>query len=318
MDEFIALDLETANSGMESVCQVGIAHFKNRKLVDEWSTLVDPEDYFDPINIGIHGIDKKAVLGAPKFPDIHETLKSYMTNHIYVTHTHFDNTAIDQAEYKYDIFPHIKGTWLDSAKVARRIWPQCAKKGYGLADVCKIIGYDFKHHDALEDAKASGQIIIEAMNISGLDIPWLIDRTRKPISPETASTGSAINREGNQEGPLYGEVIVFTGSLTIHRNEAADIAAAAGCQVESNVKKNTTLLVVGDQDLDKLAGKEKSRKHLKAEELIMKGQTIRILKESDFISLVDADYITKKRSHAKRNNRGLSVTIDGSGITFDY
>ena len=50
--------------------------------------------------------------------------------------------------------------------------------------------------------------------------------------------------------------------------------------------KKTTLLVVGDQDLSKLSGKDKSSKHIKAEELISEGQSIRILKESDFEELV--------------------------------
>jgi DNA polymerase III subunit epsilon len=46
------------------------------------------------------------------------------------------------------------------------------------------------------------------------------------------------------------------------------------------------MLVVGDQDIAKLAGHEKSSKHRKAEELIAKGTPIRILKESDFKELV--------------------------------
>jgi DNA polymerase-3 subunit epsilon len=50
----------------------------------------------------------------------------------------------------------------------------------------------------------------------------------------------------------------------------------------------TTLLVVGDQDIRKLAGHEKSSKHRKAEELITKGQSIRILRESDFKELVNS------------------------------
>ena len=45
-------------------------------------------------------------------------------------------------------------------------------------------------------------------------------------------------------------------------------------------------MVVGDQDIRVLAGHDKSSKHRKAEELIAKGQKIRILKESDFTELV--------------------------------
>jgi DNA polymerase-3 subunit epsilon len=87
---------------------------------------------------------------------------------------------------------------------------------------------------------------------------------------------------------LYGEVIVFTGALEVPRREAADLAAALGCHVSTNVNKETTLLVVGDQDLKRLAGHNKSSKHRKAEELIRMGYPIRIIKESDFLQLIKA------------------------------
>lgn len=54
---------------------------------------------------------------------------------------------------------------------------------------------------------------------------------------------------------------MFTGELALPRREAADLASRAGCNVTSGVSKKTTILVVGDQDLSKLAGNEKSLKH---------------------------------------------------------
>ena len=80
--------------------------------------------------------------------------------------------------------------------------------------------------------------------------------------------------------------MVFTGALEIPRKEAADMSALIGCKVAPSVTKKTTLLVVGDQDLSRLAGKEISSKHQKAITLIEKGQQLRILKESDFTKLV--------------------------------
>jgi len=71
----------------------------------------------------------------------------------------------------------------------------------------------------------------------------------------------------------------------VPRREAADAAAAAGCCVDDGVTKHTTMLVVGDQDLRRLAGHEKSSKHTKAELLISKGQSIRILGEGDFMRI---------------------------------
>jgi DNA polymerase-3 subunit epsilon len=64
------------------------------------------------------------------------------------------------------------------------------------------------------------------------------------------------------------------------------LAAAVGCEVVQGVTKATTLLVVGDMDIKRLAGHEKSSKHRKAEELVAKGFPIRIIRETDFRELV--------------------------------
>lgn len=282
--DFIAIDVETANADMASICQIGLAKYENGILSEEWKTYVNPEDYFDGINVSIHGIDEFVVKGAPNFLELIDTLRSYLEGTIVVCHTHFDRVAINQATQRYGLSA-IECIWLDSARVVRRTWQECAWKGYGLYNVCQILGYDFKHHDALEDAKAAAHILITASNESGLDIDGWLQRVRQPIDPTTSSSGSAIKREGNPEGTFYGEVLVFTGALEIPRREAADIAASIGFQVASGVTKKTTLLVVGDQDIKRLAGHEKSSKHRKAENLIESGIPIRILKESDFEEL---------------------------------
>ena len=162
---FVAIDVETANADMASICQIGLVKCENGVLSDEWKTYVDPEDYFDGINVSIHGIDESVVKGAPAFPDLADTLRSYLEGTVVVCHTHFDRVAMHQAAQRYGLSAP-ECTWLDSARVARRAWKDCAWKGYGLYNVCKILGYDFKHHDALEDAKAAAHIILAATNKS--------------------------------------------------------------------------------------------------------------------------------------------------------
>nr|WP_274521858.1 exonuclease domain-containing protein [Halorhodospira halochloris] len=282
--KFVAIDVETANANIASICQIGIAICEDGAITDEWVSYVDPEDYFDGVNVSIHGIDEFVVQGAPSFVELVDTIRSYLEGAVVVCHTHFDQVAMHQAAKRYRVNPP-QSVWLDSARVARRTWSECAWKGYGLYNVCKIIGYDFNHHDALEDAKASAQILITAMKESELDLDGWLKRVRQPIDPKTVSSGSHIRREGNPEGTLYGEILVFTGALELPRSEAADLASALGCQVASGVTKKTTMLVVGDQDIEKLAGHEKSSKHRKAEELICKGIPIKILRESDFKEL---------------------------------
>ena len=111
-------------------------------------------------------------------------------------------------------------------------------------------------------------------------------RVGQPIAGLSSSSGK-VTLEGNPEGELYGQSIVFTGALSIPRRDAAAMAASIGCSVATAVSKKIDYLVVGDQDATRLAGKEKSSKHFKAEELIASGVPIRILKESDFKELVD-------------------------------
>ena len=287
MMNFIAIDLETANSDMASICQIGIARCKDGVIIEEWSTYVDPEDEFDRVNVSIHGIDETAVEGYPPFSEFSDTLRSYLEGNVVVCHTHFDRVALHKASERYNVDP-ISCIWLDSAMVVRRTWKNFVRKGYGLHDVCKFLEYDFKHHDALQDAKAVAHIMVVACDETGLDISGWLKRVEMPIDSSASRSSDSYACEGNPDGPLYDEVIVFTGALEVPRREAADLAAALGCHVSTNVNKETTLLVVGDQDLKRLAGHNKSSKHRKAEELIRMGYPIRIIKESDFLQLIKA------------------------------
>jgi len=275
---FIAIDVETANADMSSICQIGIAHYQDGKISKEWVSYINPEDYFDGINISIHGIDEEMVIDAPTFQEISKELQDQLNNHIVVCHTHFDRVAIKQASEKHSL-PPIQCTWLDSARVVRRTWLEFSKSGYGLNNICNFLGYEFKHHDALEDAKAAGHILIAASNESGIDLDSWVKRINQPIAPITEN-------EINPDGTLFGEILVFTGELEIPRREAAKMAAQIGCQVASNVTKKTSILVVGDQDVSKLAGHKKSSKHRKAEQLILNGSSIRIIRETDFKEMV--------------------------------
>lgn len=284
--EFVAIDVETANADMASICQIGIAKFVDGELVGEWSSLINPEDDFDYINVDIHGISEGDIVDAPTLPEVLDALSSLLSMTVCVSHTHFDRVSIYRAFNKYGL-AHIETTWLDSARVARRAWEDCAWSGYGLASVCEKIGYQFKHHDALEDAKAAGQVLLAAIEKTRIELGGWCVRVEQPINLLASGDPRHIKREGDPEGELYGEVVVFTGSLSVPRVDAANLAAKIGCAVASGVTKKTTLLVVGDQDITKLAGKDKSGKHIKAEGLISKGQKIRIIKESDFVELAN-------------------------------
>lgn len=284
MSEFVAIDVETANASLASICQVGVATFEDGALTETWSSLIDPEMFFDEFNVEIHGIDAETVDGAPTFPQISDSLNEMLSDRTVVSHMPFDRGALRQTCSRYGL-PIVECTWLDSARVARRTWPdQFRQRGYGLANVADWCGVEFRHHDALEDARAAGEILLRAVQESGLTVPEWVKRSTQPIGGPGGTTPS-VKREGNPDGPLASEVVCFTGTLSIPRREAADMAAAAGCDVTVTVTKKLTMLVLGDQDDWKLGGYEKSSKQRKAEAQARAGRPVRIVGEADFVAL---------------------------------
>jgi DNA polymerase III subunit epsilon len=282
--DFVVVDVETANADLSSICQIGVASFCNGDLADTWESFVDPQDYFSPVNIAIHGIDEYRVKDAPTWPEVLPQVVSRLEETIVVSHTPFDRLALTRACDRSNL-ARIDCTWLDSARVVRRAWPQFSRSGYGLSNVAACFCIDYKAHDALEDARCAGLLMLRAIAETNIGLEqWLIRVTQPIHSLVHDHPGHA--RDGNPDGELFGEVLVFTGALTMPRGEAADLAASAGCRVDDGVTKHTTMLVVGDQDLRRLAGYVKSTKQRKAELLISEGQHIRILGEGDFKLIV--------------------------------
>lgn len=286
-DEFIAIDVETANADRSSICQIGIAFYRKGVIVDSYSTLVNPEDYFDGMNISIHGIDEEKVKNSPVFNEISSTVFSFLNNRICVCHTSFDRTAIQQVFEKYNLTSP-DSVWIDSAMVARRAWEEFRQRSYGLKNICDYLRYEFKHHDALEDAKASAHVLLEALKAKNISLQEITDLFRKKSKQRGLAALESVPL--NEHGKFYGEVIVFTGALNIPRAEAIKKAKAVGFEVGEGVTKKTAILVVGQQDLRRLRpGEEKSSKHVKAEKLIREGLNIEIISEETFLKMIQDD-----------------------------
>jgi DNA polymerase-3 subunit epsilon len=173
--DFYAIDVETADYDSASICQIGIAGYANKTLAFAWESLIkpDPRFRFAPTNSSIHGITASMVKDAPSLPEVYPLLRETLENAIVVSHTRFDTIAMSRAFAAHQLreFPC---AWLDSALIARRAWRQFSRRGFNLKNVCSFLNYEFQHHDALEDAKAAGCIVLRACEATGLGLgDWL-------------------------------------------------------------------------------------------------------------------------------------------------
>lgn len=288
---FVALDVETANSDPKSICQIGVAVFKDGELVESWGSLINPQTYFDWMNIQIHGISEEDVQEAPLLHQVKEKLDQLIGDSIVGIYSSFDKVALERN------FSQVDYQWLDITKVVRRTWEQVAYSGYGLGNVCRLNDIQIvKHHDAVADAIAAGQVLVAALNAKQITLEDCQSLVQRKISTlisqgkmaEGVNPTNVIIDGGNPDGDWFGDVLCFTGELRMPRIEASILASQLGFDVGKGVTKKTNYLVKGQQDLAKLNGKTMSSKEEKALSLIKKEQDIVVISEDDFFYMIGA------------------------------
>lgn len=174
---FNVIDVETANPDCATICQIGIVHVRNGNIAEQWQSLVNPECWFHPVNVQIHGISEDAVGQSPTIAELHEELCVRLNGSVLVSHTAFDRVACNRAMSRQGL-GLLQVRWVDSARIARQAWPgRRGGRGYGLRNMAEDLGISFRHHDALEDARAAAEIVLQACNASNGDLAgWLSRR----------------------------------------------------------------------------------------------------------------------------------------------
>jgi len=196
--DFIALDVETANSDYSSICSVGLVHFKSQAVHKSIAFLVDPEAEFSPANIAIHGITPESVAGKPTMDQVLRAFGSTLANCAVAHHSPFDRLAFARAAEKYGApSPHVY--WIDTLQVARRTWSEFKDNGgYGLSNLASAFGIDLVHHDAAEDARAAGLILVRAIADSGASLQSMVDEFADFEEEEEVRESSKIARIGRK------------------------------------------------------------------------------------------------------------------------
>ena len=292
MLSFHAVDVETANVNRASICQIGIVTVQDGQITQEWQSLVNPEDWFDPYNVAIHGISAHTVQQSPTMPELRAELSARFTLPTVVSHSAFDRIAFERAFARYALEP-LPIRWRDSALVARRVWPeQYAQRGYGLKNIATDLGITFHHHDALEDARTCARILLHAYAHAGATVLSLLKEgistpVRQPRQKVYPLSGRRVKSDG-----LHGKKVMFTGRLSMTRREAKELVTLAGGAVYSNATRGVTTLVVGTQNAQQQNGYAKSSKHRQIEQLITDGCSIDILTEEDFVELLSLKVVS--------------------------
>ena len=118
-DSFVAIDVETANADLASICQIGLVTFADGQIVSGWQSLIDPEDEFNEINISIHGIDESSVQGAPRFNDLAVHIGKTLEGQFVASHTSFDCCVATFKKRQQIQFINNCSNWLHETELGR-------------------------------------------------------------------------------------------------------------------------------------------------------------------------------------------------------
>ena len=318
---FVGFDVETANSDVGSICQIGVVRFEDGVEVAAESWLCTPPPgltEFGADNIAIHGITPEAVADQPGFAERLPGLVEFIGDLPVIAHNaQFDMMALRRACLAAELpVPELTfGCSLVLSRAARLGLPD-----HRLPTVAAALDVPLgRHHDATEDARAAAGIVValarradhrgpfpELQQASGFITgslrqeavhPVLRQRAGLPAAPAPAPEKKAPRRapwqsvatpdvipEANPDADPTGPL--FGQHVTLTGDfEPFDKGRlwSAIADLGADIGKNVTR-----KTTILVAGTwaTKTSKEKRAEELIAKGQDIQIWSEDQLISVL--------------------------------
>lgn len=163
MENFAAIDFETANNERTSVCSVGVVIVRNGKIVDTFYSLIQPEpNYYNYWCTQVHGITRHDTESAPIFPEVWKQIEPLIDGLPLVAH----NKAFDESCLKA-VFRCYQMDYPDyefhcTCQAARRAFPNA--ENHQLHTISMLCGYRLEnHHHALADAEACAWIALKLL-----------------------------------------------------------------------------------------------------------------------------------------------------------
>lgn len=191
---YTIVDIETTGNGIKGnkITEIAIFKFDGEKVVDEFTSLVNPQCSIPYFITGLTGIDDQMVLQAPIFEEIAEKVLAITKDSIFVAHAvNFDYGVIKE-EFRQIGIDFIRKK-LCTVRLSRKLIP--GLQSYSLGKLCSAIQIPLKNrHRARGDAHATTLLFKRLLDI-----------------PESSTTIASFLNARSQEAtlpPLLSKTIV--------------------------------------------------------------------------------------------------------------
>ena len=199
--DYVVFDLETTGFSPETnrIIEIGAVKVQNGKIVDKFSTFVNPQV---PIPFWIEqltSINDSMVIDAPVIADILPEFMKFCEGCVMVAHNaDFDMSFIKKNCQRLDI--PCKPTIVDTVALARVLLPNLNR--FKLDTVAKALGVSLEnHHRAVDDAGCTAEIFVKF-------IEMLRERGMSTLDEVNAMGTSSV--QNVQKMPTYHAIILAT------------------------------------------------------------------------------------------------------------
>ena len=199
--DYVVFDLETTGFSPETnrIIEIGAVKVQNGKIVDKFSTFVNPQV---PIPFRIEqltSINDSMVIDAPVIADILPEFMKFCEGCVMVAHNaDFDMSFIKKNCQRLDI--PCKSTIVDTVALARVLLPNLNR--FKLDTVAKALGVSLEnHHRAVDDAGCTAEIFVKF-------IEMLRERGMSTLDEVNAMGTSSV--QNVQKMPTYHAIILAT------------------------------------------------------------------------------------------------------------
>ncbi|TAA67566.1 bifunctional DnaQ family exonuclease/ATP-dependent helicase [Streptococcus sp. LQJ-218] len=158
-NRYVVVDLEATSTGSKAkIIQVGIVVIEDGKIVDHYTTDVNPHEPLDAHIKELTGITDQRLAQAPDFSQVARKIFDLLEDGIFVAHNvQFDANLL--AENLFFEGYELRNPRVDTVELAQVFFPELEK--YSLPILCRELGISLKHaHTALSDAQATAELLL--------------------------------------------------------------------------------------------------------------------------------------------------------------
>lgn len=161
--DFAAIDFETANGELSSVCSIGVVIVCNGIITERFYSLIQPEpNYYSALNVSIHGITFEDTINEKVFPGVWKQVEPLIEGLPLVAHNKgFDEACLKASFKTYQMdYPDFRFycTLAESRRQLKHL------PNHKLNTVAEDCGYILtNHHNALADAEACAEIALQLL-----------------------------------------------------------------------------------------------------------------------------------------------------------